>query len=263
LELGENLEIKINQISQNLSIEQLLNFIERFIKARAELKGSFIIQLPVELAITALCSHLRQGFGGQAHHSSSEGGQAHHSSSEGGQAHHSSSEGGQAHHSSSEGGQARFSSNINQSNPVAAKPVKTVPTAKVAVSANFNQNQLLAKWNEVLAKVKQHNHSLSFILRVCQPRDLVGNQLGLAFKYKFHKDRVNEPNIKAIIEKILHQVYGLPLTIEAVIDENLQINNNKTVSDLSISSGQVDNSKDGESGLVDNLLKTFGGKVVK
>ena len=240
LELGENLEIKINQISQNLSIEQLLNFIERLIKARAELKGSFIIQLPIELAITALCSHLRQGFGGQANTSmvSRQGGVAGEGSSE-----------------------KKFFH--TQSNPAAAKPVKAAPTAKVAVPANFNQNQLLEKWNEVLVKVKQHNHSLSFILRVCQPKDLTDNRLCLVFKYKFHKDRVDDPNIKAIIEKILYQVYGLPLTVEALIDENLQITSNKTVSDLSTNSGQVDNNKNKEGGLVDNLLNTFGGKIVK
>ncbi|MCG2695411.1 hypothetical protein L6248_00540 [Candidatus Parcubacteria bacterium] len=55
LELGESLEIKLGDISGGLNLERLLVIIERFMKARNEIKGSFIIQLPVELAAAELC----------------------------------------------------------------------------------------------------------------------------------------------------------------------------------------------------------------
>jgi len=241
LELGESLEIKVNQISQDLTVGKLLVFTERFIKARNELKGSFIIQLPIEIAITKLC-FAEARFINLA----------------------SAAKINPLPHAAGTASSPKYSSNQNSNNII--KNAKTASSAKVTANTKFDQNQLLARWNEVLAKVKQYNHSLSFILRVCQPRDLSGNQLCLAFKYKFHKDRVSEPNIKATVEKILRQVYGLPLTIEAVIDENLQVAGEKLASTNSIKEDVSNNppqEKETEkSDMVDNLLKTFGGKVV-
>ena len=145
--------------------------------------------------------------------------------------------------------------------------VQSAPEKPDAAVKNINitNEQILEKWNEVLAKVKQYNHSLSFILRVCQPRNLQGNQLCLAFKYKFHKDRVSEAAIKNAIEKVLHQVYGAPIVIEAVIDENLEVAANKLVSDepIDLKKSVPPEPAQGEQGnMIDNLLKTFGGKVV-
>jgi len=218
LELGENLEIEVSKTCQDLAINQLLFFIERFIKAHNELKGSFITQLPLELAIIELCA-------------------------------------------------ISPSPISNAPAPVpqkSASPVKNTANTQLSPKngpakaiGNINKEQILEKWNEVLARVKQHNHSLSFILRVCQPKDINNNQLCLAFKYKFHKDRVSEINIKAIVEKVLQEVYRAPLTIEAVIDENLEVGDK-------LVSNNADTGKNKEQGdLMGNLLKTFGGKVVE
>jgi hypothetical protein len=108
----------------------------------------------------------------------------------------------------------------------------------------------------VLVKAKSYNHSLSFILRVCQPRSLQAGQLCLAFKYKFHKDRVGDQQIKAMVEKVLKEVYGAHLTIEAMIDENIEIENGN-----GNGNGNANGQAAGDD-MVNNLLKTFGGKVV-
>lgn len=248
LELGETLELKINKLAQDLTVEQALKLLEKFIKVLNEIKADFIQQLSLEMAIAEICTAVaaaRSSFGV----------------------------------SPSFTGGSRF----NQSKPMPAA-VKTEEKKPVETGApiNFTDSQIQEKWNEVLAKVKQYNHSLSFILRVCQPRSLNGNQLCLAFKYKFHKDRVSELAIKNIIEKVLHQVYGAPVTIEAVIDENLEVAPSKLVSDepidlkkarpndarqndsVGLAVGQAPEPVQGEQGnMIDNLLKTFGGKIVE
>lgn len=240
LELGESLEIKINHASHDLTAEKLIVFIERFIKAKNELKGSFIVQLPMELAVIELCAIMpsvsfsapRTQSGGDNHGYSAP--------------------------------------------PLAGGAVKQAPAAEQSqgeAPGNVGMDQIIAKWNEVLAKVKQHNHSLSFILRVCRPKNINGGQLQMAFKYKFHKDRVDEPNIKSIIEKVLQQVYGLPLTVSALVDENLVLDHDRG-SETDESKPMDNNSADannenkeddknsGKSDMMNNLLKTFGGKIV-
>ncbi len=126
---------------------------------------------------------------------------------------------------------------------------------------NIDHEQILEKWNEVLAKVKKYNHSLTFILRVCEPRDLKDNRLRLAFKYKFHKDRISEANIKILVEKVLREVYGASLAVEAIIDENLEI---KTSEPDQAPAPEEKKEEEPEQGrnAIDNLLKTFGGRVV-
>jgi DNA polymerase-3 subunit gamma/tau len=230
LAMGEAVELRINQLAQDLNVEQILKFLERLIKVNNEIRADFIKQLSLEVAIVEICTLPTQTatFG----HLLSSG-----------------------------------SSSIRRDSRGAVNSVKFVGSAKAAQAVapvNITGEQIREKWHEVLAKVKQYNHSLSFILRVCQPKNLAGNQLCLAFKYKFHRDRVNEAAIKNVIEKVLNQVYGAPLVIEAVIDENLEVAANKLVSDEPLDlKGAAPVQVASETGkMIDNLLKTFGGKVV-
>ncbi len=226
LELGEVFELKINKLAQNLNIEQALKLLEKFIKVFAELKSEFIRQLPLEMAIAEICS---------APSASAPQNQVFPSGS-------------------------KF--NIPKIQPANVKIEEKKPVA-ASEPINLTDSQIQEKWHEVLAKVKQYNHSLSFILRVCQPRGFSGNQLCLAFKYKFHKDRVNEAQIKSIIEKVLHEVYGAQILIQAVVDENIEVAANKLVSDEPADFKQQPELEQGEQGnMIDNLLKTFGGKIV-
>lgn len=227
MDLGEIFELKINELSKNLNIEQALKLLEKFIKVSFELKSEFIQQLPLEMAIVEICSAPVATLIAQNQ-------------------------------------PFLTGSKFNiQKNPQADVKVEEKKSIAASEKINFTDSQIQEKWHEVLAKVKQYNHSLSFILRVCQPRGLSGNQLCLAFKYKFHKDRVNEAQIKSIIEKVLRDVYGSPILMLAVVDENIEVAANKLVSEEPFDLQKQPEPEQGEQGnMIDNLLKTFGGKVV-
>ena len=253
IELGENLEIEANKISSNLSTLQLVSFIDKFIEARNALKDSFITQLPLELAVVEICE-----------------------------------------------GHSDKSNDIKKNSvppaPLTANPER--PTVKPntqeqkpnmdkstvvasGTAGEININAIALKWHEVLAKVKSHNHSLSFILRVCEPRGINGNQLCLAFKYKFHKERVGELEIKNLIERTLNDVFGQQLLIDAIVDENLDVSSNPIMAQESnVNKATQVNSQEppmpeappapketgkdsGNNDMVNNLLKNFGGKVIK
>ncbi|MDD5071815.1 MAG: DNA polymerase III subunit gamma/tau [Patescibacteria group bacterium] len=229
LEFGENLEIKINEISRELNLEQLILFMEKFIKVKNELKDSFIIQLPMELAVTELCM-------------------------------------------AKEAVPAKIISpapkNFPKANPGPASHNQGVS------SAGMNLEEIKNRWHEVLARVSKYNHSLSFILRVCQPKGITGSQLCLAFKYKFHKDRISNPQIKGLVENILTEVYGLSLSIEAIIDEALEINSGggggtNGEQGIEAENGELKaKNNEGEDrpangNMLNDLLENFGGKIVK
>lgn len=218
LELGENIELRINEVSQKLQLGQIINIMEKFLVAKNSLRGSFIIQLPLEIAIAEIC--------------------------------------------------------VIRTNPVnpapvnpSVKPVRNKTGARSIASTTITPDNIQAKWHEVLAKVKKYDHSLSFILRVCEPRDLSSNQLCLAFKYKFHKERMNDLNIRQMVERVLNEVYGQPLTIEAIIDENIAAPAENNSNRAPALAGKVSKEKivanPSEEDMLKNIIDTFGGKEVK
>ena len=237
LEFGESIEVKINEISNGLDLNQVLVFIDKFIQAKNDMKNSFIVQLPIEIVIAELCSHTSPQVEKKVTPSM---------------------------------GTANANIQTSQNSQISQSRIKPNITNE---NIDIKINEILAKWNEVLAKIKKHNHSLSFILRVCQPREIKSNQLCLAFKYKFHRDRINNVNIKRLVEKVLHEVYDSRLEIEAVIDESMEVANGngniveqkKATPESEVKTNTSKNSAQGkdDNQMIDNLLKTFGGKVVK
>ena len=271
LDLGENLEMKLNEVSDQLNLEQLVNFLNKFLNVRSAVRSSFIIQLPLELAVVELCSEEKKEPPKTTGSGSPQGG---------------------------------------NSFGVEEKTRPAKPRAGGQTSGKVDY--ITSRWNEVLAKVKKYNHSLSFILKVCKPQNIKDGKLCLAFKYKFHKERLEDGNIRNLVEKTLKEVFNEDLSVETLVDEKLEIANGNghysghysghdistpSASSPRQSSGQAgqapstdstsspqagqggadkkgeeekkksrkeeDNKKNtGDDEVIDNILKTFGGKVI-
>ncbi|HZJ41755.1 MAG TPA: DNA polymerase III subunit gamma/tau [Patescibacteria group bacterium] len=249
LNLGDSLEIKINELSSNLKLNQILYYIKRLLLALSE-KNQLILQLPLELAAIEICS---QDF---------------------------------LTDSSLAKPRVNISSKPNPEK-VISKPsitvaklddkkeetnLKTVSgSGQVKSDINLSCEQINEKWPEFLIKIKKYNHSLSFVLQNCEPRELKSGTLHLVFKYKFHQDRVNDMSIKKLIESTLSEVFGGRVMLEAKLNKNIEPeeseNNNMeedSVSELVEEKDQEDinkTTKPNES-LMNNLLTAFGGEVI-
>jgi DNA polymerase-3 subunit gamma/tau len=221
LEMGEQMELKLNEVKESLTPEQVIYLIENFSKAKEEMKQSFITQLPLELVIAriALSSGVQLA-----------------------------------------GRQAAPAAQAAESQPAAAVP------AAGAANGNVTIEDVISKWQEFLVRLKKYNHSLSFILRVCEPKKVSGSEVCLAFKYKFHKDRVTDPNIKSLIEKVLHEVHGAQLTIEAIIDENITADLAESIKQDPVAApaekAEEKPASPADNPMINDLLQTFGGKIV-
>jgi len=244
LNLGESLEIKINEISNNLSWEQLLAFMRRFLEAYNDNKNPLISQLPLELAIVEVCYGIQKAAPGfsSCGLSSISGSKL----------------------STSNKDAASVKPDKNQAEGKIAKNINEGEGASKAI-INLDQAEVLEKWPEFLVKIKKYNHSLSFVLQNCHPQDVKDNCLCLIFKYKFHQDRINDATIKNIIETTLAEVFGAALTLSSLIDENLDLkreDKTEVVSqDVPVSAGAAETDiKKG--GLINDLLKTFGGEII-
>jgi DNA polymerase-3 subunit gamma/tau len=122
-----------------------------------------------------------------------------------------------------------------------------------------------SKWNEFLIKVKRINHSMSFVLKVCQPVSVDGQTVCLAFRHKIHKDRISETEIKRMVEDVLKEVYNEDLLISTMIDENISLENWDLIDKnglLSNNEAEAVTKTEPNDEAINNILKNLGGKIV-
>jgi DNA polymerase III gamma/tau subunit len=124
--------------------------------------------------------------------------------------------------------------------PVSAPKTASAPTAPPAGEGALSLAIVAERWSEVVAKLRDYNHSLSFILSIAKPARLEGKTLTISFQYKLHQERVNDHKVRVVIEEALGQVLQQKLMIQPIVDEQ-----------ATAPTGD----------LLSSVLTTFGGRV--
>lgn len=222
LDWGEELEKHLAPVASALSIDQIIVITNRFLDVAADNRSSLIPQLPLEIAIGELC------FGQISNQSIST---------------------------------PKTAVSVKS---VAKQPLQKSPVNKPEASSSLvlSDDEVLIKWPEFLIKIKKYNHSLSFVLQNCVPRGISNGLLQLAFKYKFHQDRINDQAIKSIVDSVLCEVYGPGISYTSCLDEKLTIAYLESNKENEIKTPPVKADGVAASGLMSDLLKTFGGEVI-
>ncbi|MCA9398051.1 DNA polymerase III subunit gamma/tau, partial [candidate division WWE3 bacterium] len=89
--------------------------------------------------------------------------------------------------------------------PVKEKPRKPTTTPKPEQSAKSapviqrKEGTVHQLWPDILMAIKPFNHTLEALLKGCEPGDLANGVLSLNFKYKFHKEKIEEVQNKQIV----------------------------------------------------------------
>jgi hypothetical protein len=269
LEIGESYEIRINEIKKDLPIDRIVGILEKLLIAKKEMKNAFITQLPLEMALAELCFETSRPIivpptftpptrptSGNSFNPPAPKAPPYVSPT-------------------SNNEPAVKSSVVNESAAVYESVVVEDGVCAVTDLASFT-----SRWNEVLVKVKKYNHSLSFVLGNCCPKTFSGNKVCLGFKYKFHKDRVEEGKMREVIQNTFKEVFGSTVYFDAIIDEKLEIpgiNNSASAGTETGNPVAVYSAPEMENvpppteepaipaaggDVMSNLLKTFGGKIV-
>ncbi len=120
-----------------------------------------------------------------------------------------------------------------------AKPAAQARPASAGKSVALELEHIVERWSEIVAKVREVNHSLSFILSVARPVKMESGTLTVGFQYKLHEERIRDPKVRSTIEEVAAGVLGAPVTLVAVVED-----------------------KPGQGDLLSNVLTTFGGQLV-
>jgi len=124
--------------------------------------------------------------------------------------------------------------NKEENNEINQKDKNGFKEESVEVSQVHSLEQVLDGWGEVLAKVKDKNHALNFVLGVAKPTGVSGGKIELGFKYRLQQEKICEIKNKLFVEDVIKEVYGSEYSIEAVLKEDIEFKNSqKQEEDLS------------------------------
>ncbi len=237
LDFGQSLEKEIAEVLEGFDTTKISQIIETLIIAQNDLKNTQITQLPLELATVKLSGSSRP------------------------------SEISQTPVTPKPVPQPQPKKTIENDNDKPATPTPpSVTTPEPSVSQPTNTSKGTVKlqdikknWKEFLIYIRKDNHSLSFILQNCVPEQVEGNLVTLAFKYKFHADRINDMAIKIIVEKALGEIFKSQLTLITRVDEKLRMPTNTSTTPAK---EETPNQNPAQKGALNNLLNAFGGEVI-
>jgi len=93
------------------------------------------------------------------------------------------------------------------------KKRKQTPSSQEAESSDDDQ------WQELMRQVKPLNHSVEALLRSCVPAKVTGRKLLIRAFYPFHKEKLEEPKNRALLEEVAKEVYGKRLKLRVELAE--------------------------------------------
>ncbi len=138
---------------------------------------------------------------------------------------------------------------MTEANQIAEEDVVIPKTAIAKSTKNTSSNKTLPdNWQNLYTKalsyIKTKNNSLYAVMNMADT-ELLGDKLILRFNFSFHKDRVEEPKNRNLIETVMSRAFGTPIQLEC-----------------EMSNGQNKKVADPESELVSTAIEILGGEVV-
>ncbi|OGM77100.1 DNA polymerase III, subunit gamma and tau [Candidatus Woesebacteria bacterium RIFOXYA1_FULL_40_18] len=185
---------------EKFSKEDLMNLIEIFTQASSQLKGAFIEQLPVEVAVVKWCEGIAE---------QSQSARLDQNSSPPPTSAKLGRGTGSAHIRSDS-----ISPNLTQTIDPGARRQAPAPVIKIEGKEITEET-----WRVILAHVKPINTSIEALLRAAKPVGYDGKILTLGVFYKFHKERLEENNYRRVLEDVATQVLGSSVRIVCTLTE--------------------------------------------
>lgn len=133
-----------------------------------------------------------------------------------------------------------------------AVPIVTDAAARV-FAPHLDIHEIRKYWTVIIREVEKENHSIPFILKICQPERLDGKTIVIRFQYAFHREKLLEDiKTKHLVERVVRTV----LKDDALLLDGFCASASDSPStEKDLSSAPAD--------IVSKVLDAFGGQVVE
>ncbi len=191
-EFGFSADVSAKISAQAGSIEQdrLIRVIQIFQKADSEIKWSTIQSLPLELAVVEATSLNEPSANLRG-----------------------------ADKGSGVATKQSHKAEVLESKAEEIKPETVAETVAAIEPVNSpGLEAVLAKWPQVIEKIREYNHSLVASLKLATPVALEGRNIILLFTYKFHKDAIETRKNRIVVDQVLEEVMGDRLLVKPIMN---------------------------------------------
>jgi len=106
--------------------------------------------------------------------------------------------------------------------PEAQKRTMDSSPSEASEEHRFSLSWLQENWTRVQREARPYNRAVEALLRASVPIEVRGKEVVLGFRYEFHKNKIQEPKNKGVVEKVLEQVTGTPCQVSCVLTTNTQ-----------------------------------------
>lgn len=98
---------------------------------------------------------------------------------------------------------------------------KTDADGKTDTAGKMEEAEIKDKWSRVMERVKSGKKTLHAFLTECEPVPGQEGDLVLVFKsgYTFHKEKVEEPGNRKLLEEVLEQVYDRRMSFRCALEK--------------------------------------------
>jgi DNA polymerase-3 subunit gamma/tau len=99
-----------------------------------------------------------------------------------------------------------------------AKPIETVKTQDASPSPEMDD--IRSRWKDFVNAMRgegSKGNLDAFLRSSCEPLSIEDNTLTLGFYHKFHKEYIEDPKYKHLVEKKLHEVFGRSYQVRCVL----------------------------------------------
>jgi hypothetical protein len=118
---------------------------------------------------------------------------------------------------------------ISKEEPEESKEEEKEPEQRADNAVSVQVEELESMWGKLLVAVKPYNHSVEAFLRAARPHKVENGVVVLEVFYPFHKDKLEEPKNREIVEKGLAEVLGTKVGLRCILGKSkkpaLVINN--------------------------------------
>ena len=205
-ELTEEVLAEVKKQAKGVELPWLVDVIRQLLETQKETRSSSISQLPLELFIVGVCADGEKQSDSQDEEEEEDG----------------------------EEGKAKVGERVSPVPPKLALKaileqekkakvghVSQVATKKLPVSKKnlITVEKLDEKWKEFLKQSKELNHSINALLKSGKALSIEGNSIIFEVFFPFHKERLESPKSRKMVEELLEEVYGIPLKVRCVLSK--------------------------------------------
>lgn len=226
VDVPKELFVSMEEQASRLDSIEVVMMLEEFSKAANLIKSSSISQLPLELAIVKICAGYTVAESSTTLKVS--------------------------------GGPVKTSPRKSLNTKKDTKSSKSKSKSKKSSSGNIKFEDVVNAWEDVLKGVVAHNHGVQALLKATRPSHLNEGTLVLEVFYKFHKERLETPKNRQIIELVLSEIFGESLALNCTLSEERPEPKTKNESG-NLTDMNIKVSSDIKSG--DSLLDVFDGAL--